>query len=185
METKIILGTILGLSKSRTHTFSKSNTNELVLIKGIGIEGDAHAGEKVKHRSRVRKDPNQINLRQVHLIHSELFDELNSKGFVVKAGDLGENICTQNIDLLGLKEDAVLKIGSSAVIRITGLRNPCSQLDRFQDGLMQAVLARGENNKLIRKAGIMAVVEESGTVKLGDPIVLMAVPEAARPLDVV
>lgn len=158
------------LSKSKSHTFSKQNFDSLRLLKGEGIEGDAHCGEKVKHRSRVAKNPDQPNLRQVHLIHSELFEELNKQGFDLKPGDIGENITTKGIDLLKLPKDTVLQIGHYVRIKITGLRNPCYQLDGFKKGLMKAVLDEGEKGKLIRKSGIMGIVLQGGELKLGDEI---------------
>ena len=165
-------GIVKALSKSGTHTFSKYNCESIVLLKGLGVEGDAHMGEKVKHRSRVRKDPNQPNLRQVHLIHAELFEELQEKGFHVQDGEMGENITTQGIDLLGLPKDTILSIGHTSKIQVTGLRNPCVQLDGFQKGLMKAVLDRDEEGNLVRKSGIMGIVLEGGTINVGDEIVV-------------
>jgi MOSC domain-containing protein YiiM len=143
-----------------------------MLLKGLGVQGDAHMGEKVKHRSRVAKDPNQPNLRQVHLIESELFDELKEKGFVVREGEMGENITTQGIKLLDLPKNSILHIGESAMVMITGLRNPCSQLDTFQDGLMKAVLDKDEAGNIIRKSGVMGIVLKAGEVKYGDEIII-------------
>jgi len=163
-------GTITSLSLSSSHTFSKEVVNSLKLIEGIGVEDDAHAGTTVKHRSRVAVDPSQPNLRQVHLIHSELHDELQQSGFNVKAGDMGENITTKGIDLLTLPKDTILAIGSEVRLQVTGLRNPCKQLDNFQDGLMSAVLDRDDEGNLIRKAGIMTVVLKGGQVSTGDRI---------------
>lgn len=149
---------------------------------GPGVEGDAHAGETVRHRSRVARDPNQPNLRQVHLIHSELHDALAAAGFSVSAGDMGENITTRGIDLLALPTGARLRIGESAVIEVTGLRNPCAQLDRFQPGLMAAVLERDEEGNLIRKAGIMGIVLTAGEVRGGDSIRVELPPGPHQPL---
>jgi len=163
-------GKVLAVSKSHTHSFSKINYDGIQLIAGKGVEGDAHFGEKVKHRSRVAKDPTQPNLRQVHLIHSELFDELYLKGFLVKPSDLGENITTRGIELLTLPRNAILKIGPTAKIQITGLRNPCKQIDDFQKGLLKAVLGKDKNGDLIRKTGIMGIVLSSGVVTVGDAI---------------
>lgn len=146
------------------------------------MEGDVHAGSTVKHRSRVARDRNQPNLRQVHLIHAELFDELKAKGFIVEPGEMGENITTSGIDLLNLPEGTCLTIGSDAVIRITGLRNPCAQLDGFQSGLMRAVLDHDASGNLIRKAGIMAVVEKGGRVLPGDSIKITLPVTDHRPL---
>lgn len=161
---------VLAVSLSEAHDFSKETKNSIELIAGIGVKGDAHSGKKVKHRSRVRRNPNQANLRQVHLIQNELLEDLNKNGFSVKAADLGENITTQNIDLLVLPTNTKLAIGDSAVIQITGLRNPCAQLDNFQYGLTKAVLDRDKNGDLIRKAGVMAIVLEGGIIKPDDKI---------------
>lgn len=164
------MSTVTALHLSPKHTFSKCSVPTATLIEGIGIEGDAHAGETVKHRSRVRFDPLQPNLRQVHLLHAEVFDELATKGFQVDPGDIGENVTTRNIDLLSLPRDTVLWLGENAAVRLTGLRNPCVQLDRFQDGLMKALLEKDEFGNLIRKAGVMSVVLYGGHVKVNDEI---------------
>jgi MOSC domain-containing protein YiiM len=156
--------------KSNTHTMSKLEQQTIVLLEGLGVEGDAHMGVTVKHRSRVAADPTQPNLRQVHLIHSELHDELNSRGFKIEAGQMGENITTQGIDLLSLPKGTKMFLGETAMLEITGLRNPCTQLDGLQNGLMNAVLDRDEAGKLIRKAGIMGVVLLGGEVKPGDEV---------------
>lgn len=140
------------------------------LIAGLGVDGDAHSGATVKHRSRVARDPSQPNLRQVHLIHAELHDELRDLGFAVGPGDMGENITTRGIDLLSLPVGAKLKLGDEAVVVITGLRNPCLQLDAFLPGLMNTVLDRTPSGELVRKAGIMGIVEKGGVVKSGDAI---------------
>ena len=149
-------GVVVAVSASATHTFSKTGCEQIALRAGHGVEGDAHGGTTVKHRSRVKRDPTQPNLRQVHLIHSELFAELAAQGFDITPGLLGENITTQGLDLLGLPAGTVLGIGDVALC-ITGLRNPCAQLDRYRPGLMQAVLARAPDGSLIRKAGVMSV----------------------------
>ena len=145
--------------------------------------GDAHKGEKVKHRSRVARDASQPNLRQVHLIHAELHDELRGAGFVVAAGQMGENVTTRGLDLLGLPTGARLRLGDEAVVEVTGLRNPCAQLDTIQPGLMKATLDRGENGELIRKAGVMAIVVADGEVRPGDPIRIEVPGEPHRPLE--
>lgn len=155
---------VVALHLSGSHSFSKQAQHRLTLLEGIGVQGDAHAGVTVKHRSRVARDPSQPNLRQVHLIHAELFDALARGGFDVKPGDLGENITTRDIDLLGLPTGARLHIGESALVQVTGLRNPCAQIDRFQSGLMHAVLDRTPDGKLVRKAGVMGVVLRGGAV---------------------
>ncbi|HEV2564930.1 MAG TPA: MOSC domain-containing protein, partial [Microvirga sp.] len=159
---------VTAVSSSPSHSFSKTNQDVIRLLVGLGVEGDAHLGATVKHRSRVAKDPSQPNLRQVHLIHAELHDELRQAGFNVSAGDMGENVTTRGIDLLELPTGARLLIGRSAVVEVTGLRNPCVQIDRFQKGLMKAVLGRDAHGNLVRKSGIMAIVLEGGEVRSGD-----------------
>lgn len=169
--------TIEAVSSHPAHAFSKTNQSRIQLLVGLGVGGDAHAGKTVKHRSRVAKDPTQPNLRQVHLLHAELHDELRAKGFMVSAGEMGENITTRGIDLLSLPTGTRLSIGDGAMVEVTGLRNPCVQIDRFQKGLMAAVLDRDERGQLIRKAGVMAIVLQGGEVKPGDPI-RVELPEA-------
>ena len=176
-------GLITAVSVSTTHTFSKSNQDSIQLIAGLGVEGDAHQGKTVKHRSRVKKDPTQPNLRQVHLIHSELHDELKMAGFDVSAGQMGENITTRGIDLLGLPTDTLLHLGNTAVVKVTGLRNPCAQLNRFRGGLMDAVLDYDEEGNLIRKAGVMSIVTIGGEVKPGDTIRVELPAKPYRSLD--
>jgi MOSC domain-containing protein YiiM len=176
---------VTAVSCSSSHSFSKPNQDSIRLLAGLGIEGDAHLGTKVKHRSRAAKDPTQPNLRQVHLIHAELFDELAGKGFSVAAGAMGENVTTRGIDLLNLPAGTRLHLGESAVIEVTGLRNPCVQIDRFQKGLMKAVLGKDEQGNVIRKSGIMAIVLEGGQVRPGDAIRVELPSEPHRPLNVV
>ena len=163
-------GEVLTVSACGEHLFSKEVRTNIRLIKGFGVEGDAHMGAKVKHRSRVARNPNQPNLRQVHLIHAELLTELNQRGFDVSPGSIGENILTEGIQLLDLPTGTCLRIGKSATIKVTGLRNPCWQLDNFQSGLLKAVLDQDENSNIIRKSGIMAIVLKSGDVWPGDEI---------------
>ena len=163
-------GRVIAVQRSTSHSFSKYGEDEIVLVAGVGVQGAAHAGATVKHRSRVRRDPTQPNLRQVHLLHAELFDELAEQGFTVFPGDLGENVTTQGIDLLGLSPGTRLLLGSQAVVEVTGLRNPCSQIDRFQPGLMQAVLGRDAAGELVRKAGVMAVVVDGGPIRPQDRV---------------
>ena len=153
------------------------------MLEGLGIEGDAHCGAKVKHRSRVRTDPDQPNLRQVHLIHAELLAELQEKGFPVQAGTMGENVLTAGIDLLALPTNSLLALGDEVVLRVTGLRNPCYQLDNYQNGLTQAVLDRDVDGSLIRKAGVMAVVVKGGVVKVNDPISITVPPAPHQKLE--
>jgi MOSC domain-containing protein YiiM len=163
-------GVIIAVSQSTDHIFSKPNQNRITLLTGLGVEGDTHMGEKVQHRSRVAKDPNQLNLRQVHLIHAELHDELRSAGFDVSAGQMGENITTRGIDLLGLPTGTRLHLGKEAVVEVTGLRNPCEQLDNFQDGLLKACIDRDGEGNVIRKAGVMSIILVGGEVFPGDSI---------------
>jgi MOSC domain-containing protein YiiM len=175
-------GMITAVSRSAAHTFSKSTQDSIRLLTGLGVEGDAHMGETVKHRSRVARNPNQPNLRQVHLVHAELLDELRNAGFTVSAGEIGENVATRGIDLLGLPTGTRLHLGATAVVEVTGLRNPCAQLDRFQPGLMAAVLDRDAQGRLIRKAGIMGIVLTGGDVRPDDPIRVELPPEPHRSL---
>ena len=173
---------VLAVSFRRGHHFSKTPALSIRLLTGLGVEGDGHMGALVKHRSRARFNPTLPNLRQVHLIHAELFDELRGKGFSISPGDLGENVTTHDIDLLSLPTGTRLMLGYSATIEITGLRNPCIQMDRFQSGLMAATLDKTADGKLIRKAGIMAVVLADGDVRPGDAIRVELPTAPHRPL---
>jgi MOSC domain-containing protein YiiM len=166
------MGIVTAVSLNPGHHFSKPNVLSIRLLEGLGVDGDAHAGKTVKHRSRVRRDPSQPNLRQVHLVHSELFDELRAKGFNVTPGDIGENVTTRGIDLLALPTGTRLRLGEVATVEITGLRNPCVQLDTFQKGLMAATLDKDADGNLIRKAGVMGVVLVGGEVRPGDTITI-------------
>jgi MOSC domain-containing protein YiiM len=174
---------VIAVAASPGHTFGKPTRDRVRLLAGLGVEGDAHAGETVKHRSRVKADPTQPNLRQVHLIHAELFDELRAGGFEVGPGQMGENVTTRGVPLLTLPRGTRLRLGVEAVVELTGLRNPCSQLDRFQPGLMAALLGRDADGALIRKAGVMAVVLAGGEVRLGDPVSVELPPEPHEKLD--
>ena len=167
---------VAAVHSNATHSFSKTTHLGIELIAGLGVRGDAHCGVTVKHRSRVAKDPTQPNLRQVHLIHEELFAEVSASGLQVQPGHMGENITTQGIDLLVLSAGTRLKIGSRAVIEITGLRNPCLQIERFQPGLLAAVLGHASNGSHVRKAGVMAIVIADGSIRAGDPITVLQVP---------
>lgn len=175
---------VAAVHASGLHSFSKFAEPSIHLTAGLGVDGDAHAGTTVKHRSRVARDASAPNLRQVHLLHAELFDELMEAGFAVWAGDLGENITTRGIDLLGLPTGTRLHLGRAggAVVELTGLRNPCSQLDKFQRGLMAATLARDAQGGLVRKAGVMSIVLAGGEVREGDPIRIELPPGEPRPL---
>jgi MOSC domain-containing protein YiiM len=175
-------GLVEAVSQRSTHSFSKQPRMWIRLLAGLGVEGDAHLGATVKHRSRVTRDPTRPNLRQVHLLHRELLEALKVQGFVIGPGDIGENILTCDIDLLGLPTGTVLRIGATAEVRVTGLRNPCIQLDRFKRGLMAATLDRDAEGNLIRKAGVMAVVLAGGEVWFGDAIQVVLPPEPHRRL---
>ncbi|HEY0886681.1 MAG TPA: MOSC domain-containing protein [Ramlibacter sp.] len=161
---------VVAVHRSASHSFSKFAEDAIRLVPGLGVEGDAHAGATVRHRARRARDPAQPNLRQVHLLHAELFDELMAADHPVWPGDMGENVTTRGIDLLALPTGARLRIGPSAIVEVTGLRNPCVLLDRFQPGLMAATLARDAHGGLVRKAGVMAIVVAGGDVKPQDGI---------------
>jgi MOSC domain-containing protein YiiM len=168
--------------RSASHTLAKGGQASIRLLEGLGVEGDAHMGETVKHRSRVARDPSQPNLRQVHLIHAELHDELRARGFPIRAGEMGENITTRGVDLLALPAGTRLRLGPEAVVEITGLRNPCAQLDSLRQGLMAAVLERDAEGRLIRKAGVMGVVRAGGLVRPADDIRVELPPAPHHPL---
>lgn len=163
-------GIVAAVSNGSRHALAKGNLPAIRLRAGYGVEGDAHAGATVQHRSRVARDPNQPNLRQVRLIHPELHDELRASDFDVAPGQMGENITTRGLDLLGLPTGALLKLGQAALIQVTGLRNPCRQLEGIQQGLMAAVLGRGPDGNLAPQAGVMGVVIAGGAVRPGDGI---------------
>jgi MOSC domain-containing protein YiiM len=161
---------VVGVCADGSHNFSKPQRASIRLIEGLGVEGDAHLGRTVQHLSRIRRDPAVPNLRQVHLIHAELHDEMRRQGFDVGPGDLGENITTRGIDLLALPRDARLHIGTDAIVEVKGLRNPCYQIDDFRTGLLKICIDKDEDGNLIRKAGVMGIVLKSGEVKPGDAI---------------
>jgi MOSC domain-containing protein YiiM len=175
-------GTVTAVCRNGTHEFSKSEQESITLLAGLGVEGDAHMGVTVKHRSRVARDPNQPNLRQVHLIHTELFDELAAAGYTVRSGELGENVTTSGIDLLGLPTGTLLHIGDQAIVEVTGLRNPCAQIDDYQQGLLKQVAYRDDDGGVVRKAGIMGIVRTGGTVRPGDQIHVALPDPPHRPL---
>ena len=173
------------VSSSLTHSMAKRGRERIRLIAGMGVEGDAHQGSKVRHRSRVARDPDQPNLRQVHLLHAELHEELQGSGFRIEAGQMGENITTRGMDLLGLPRGTRLTIGDAVIVEVTGLRNPCSQLDGLQPGLMRAVLGRDADGNLVRKAGVMSIVISGGEVRPGDCITAELPPPPHHRLEVV
>jgi MOSC domain-containing protein YiiM len=167
---ELVTPSVRSVSRSARHGFSKAVEDEIRLVAGLGVEGDAHAGVTVQHRSRRHRPDPPPNLRQVHLIHAELFDEVATGGFVVEPGDMGENVTTQGVDLLSLPRGTRLHLGRHAVVELTGLRNPCTQIDGFSDGLMRAVLGRDADGNLVRKAGVMSIVLASGLVRAGDRV---------------
>lgn len=173
---------VLAVHSKGTHAFSKDSARRIQLLAGQGVVGDAHCGATVKHRSRVARDPTRPNLRQVHLMHSELFAELARRGLHVLPGQMGENITTADLPLLGLAQGTVLRLGTQALVRVTGLRNPCSQIEAFMPGLLAAVLERTPQGERVRKAGIMGIVLESGSVEPGDAITIEHVPCSPSPL---
>ncbi len=178
-------GRIVATHRSSTHTFSKVPQTSITLVAGLGVAGDAHQGVTVKHRSRVAKDPTQPNLRQVHLVPTELHDALLESGFEVGPGRMGENLTTEGIDLNSLPTGAVLTLGETAQIRITGLRNPCQQLDGLHPGLMKRLIRRDEAGNIVRLAGVMSVVVTGGEVRPGDPIRVTVPDGPHQPLVVV
>ncbi len=170
-NTEAIAGVVTAVSRSATHTMAKPNRESIRLLAGLGVEGDAHAGVTVKHRSRVAIDPNQPNLRQVHVIHAELHEELATREILVAPGAMGENITTRGVDLLALPTGARLHFGASAVVEVTGLRNPCGQLNGIARGLMAAVLEHdAAGNVIRRKAGVCGIVVAGGDVRPGDGV---------------
>ena len=177
--------TVVAVSRDGGHRFSKPQTREIFLLAGLGVQGDAHAGTTVQHSSHAAADPTQRNLRQVHLIHAELFAELGEQGFDVQPGQLGENITTRNLDLLALPQGTVLSIGPEAVVEVTGLRNPCAQINAFQPRLLNAVLGRDSYGDVVRKAGIMGIVVTGGRVMPGDGIVVRLPAEPHHALECV
>ena len=173
---------VAGLSRSAGHRFSKDGTDRLALLAGLGVDGDCHAGPTVQHLSRLRRDPGQPNLRQVHLMAAELYDELAEKGFELASGQLGENVTTTGVDLVALARGTRLSIGTEVVLEVTGLRNPCVQIDRFRPGLLAEVLYRDAEGQVVRRAGVMAVVLDGGEVGVGDTITVEPPPPPLSPL---
>jgi MOSC domain-containing protein YiiM len=173
---------VISVSVSAGHTMSKNPVHSVELLAGLGVVGDAHRGVTVQHLSRVARDPSAANLRQVHLLHAEVLEELAGTGFAIAPGRIGENITTIGIDLLALPSRTQLEIGATAVVEVTGLRNPCRQLDGIEPGLMAALRGRDANGQLVRKAGVMAVVVTSGAVTVGDRIGVRVPAEPHAPL---
>jgi MOSC domain-containing protein YiiM len=171
-----VTASIRALHCCNAHTFSKAQEPALTLLAGLGVYGDAHCGSTVKHRSRVAIDPNQPNLRQVHLLSAEILEALNAQGYRLKPGDLGENVTTTGVDLHALPTGTLLRLGDSALIALTGLRNPCHQIESFRDGLLRHVVSRDRNGNIVRRAGVMAIVVQGGDVHCGDLIVAQLPP---------
>lgn len=178
-----MMGQVTAVAQDSRHRFGKPLALEIRLLAGLGVEGDAHAGVTVQHRSRVARDPSQPNLRQVHLLQSELFEAVAAAGFRVAPGELGENVTTRGLDLLALPTGTRLRLGEAAIVEVTGLRNPCGQIERWQPGLLAQMLDRDAAGRLLRKAGIMAVVLASGPVRPGDVIAVELPPLPHRPLE--
>jgi MOSC domain-containing protein YiiM len=181
-ERPELQGQVASVHLDQAHVMAKGEVDGVELVEGLGVRGDAHFGATVQHRSRVRQDPTQPNLRQVHLIQRELIEDLAGRGFSVRPGQMGENILTRGVDLLSLPKSTILSIGSAAALLVTGLRNPCAQLNGIHDGLLTAVLHRGSNGELVLRGGIMAIVINSGWVRAGDPISVHLPPEPHRQL---
>lgn len=177
MTPDILSGYVLSVSLSASHSFSKATVESIRLLAGLGVEGDAHCGVLVKHRYHIRKDPTKPNLCQVHLLQAELFDELQAKGIVVAPGEMGENVTTRGVALLDLPTGTRLALGPDAVVQLTGLRNPCVQMNDLHPGLMAAVIERKATGKVIKKAGIMSIVITGGTIRPGDTIAVTLPPQ--------
>jgi MOSC domain-containing protein YiiM len=176
--------TVLAVASDRKHRFSKTPRESIRVVAGLGVEGDAHAGATVKHRSRWKKTPEAPNLRQIHLLQAELFDQLALAGFTVGPAELGENVTTRGIDLLSLAQGTWLRLGAEAIVELTGLRNPCVQIDRnIGPGAMAATLERAPDGSLVRKTGVMAVVLAGGEIRPGDPVELAYTPSIRLPLE--
>jgi len=174
--------TVIAVARDDGHRFSKPTVDAITLVAGHGVEGDAHAGSAVQHLSRLRRDPSTPNLRQVHLIHSELFDDVAAKGHAVEPGDLGENVTTTGIDLLDLPRGTRLRLGEDAIVEVTGLRNPCVQINGFSAGLMKELVRVDDRGETVRLAGIMSVVVVGGVVRPGDSIDVVLPAGAPLPL---
>lgn len=178
-----IRGRVVATNRSPTHTFSKSPTDSVQLLAGLGVDGDAHMGEKVKHRSRVKQDPDQPNLRQVHFVPGELHAQLAGKGYEVSPGLMGENITTEGIDMNVLPAGTIVRLGTDAVVELTGLRNPCPQLNGIKQGLMKELVFNDDTGTTVRLGGVMSVVLSSGVVRPGDELVATLPPEPHTPMD--
>lgn len=179
------MASVRALHLSSAYTFAKETADALELVAGLGVAGDVHSGATVRHRSRVERDPSQPNLRQVHLFDGEVLDELAAEGFGVTPGALGENLTTEGLDALSLPTGTLLRIGHTALLALTGIRNPCAQIEARFPGLLKRLVHRDETDTLHRITGAMAVVVQSGIVKPGDPIEVQLPPGAHLPLQLV
>ena len=177
--------TIIAVGCSQQHAFSKTTQHSIDLIEGLGVQGDAHNGVTVQHLSRMKIQPPPANLRQVHLIHAELFDELREAGHLVEPQQLGENVTTRHLDILQLPAGTLLQLGDQALVEVTGLRNPCQQIENFQAGLQDKLVFRDAEGKLMRKCGIMGIVKRGGNIQTGASIKVQLPPEPHKPLRVV
>lgn len=174
---------VVAVSLSAKHGFSKVPQAAIRLIAGEGVEGDVHRGERTQHLYRMRQDPTQPNLCQVHLLSSEKLEELRAKEFAVRPGDLGENILTEGLDLLNLPLATLLRVGEDALLQVTGLRTPCLKIDKYQRGLQQHMWGeRDELGRRTRRAGIMTIVLHGGLVRSSYPIAIEVPPEPHLPL---
>lgn len=163
-------GTVVAVHRSDSHSFSKPSAAAVTLVAGLGVEGDAHAGARVQHRSRVARDPEQPNLRQVSLFTQEMLDLVGERGFAVGPGDLGENVTTEGVDLFALPTGTVLRLGDDAMVVLTGLRNPCGQINGLHEGLLGELRVEGPDGEVVRRGGVMSMVVHGGVVRAGDTI---------------
>jgi hypothetical protein len=173
---------VVSVSRDDAHRFSKPAVPTITLVEGWGVDGDAHAGRTVRHRSRRARGPELPNLRQVHLLHEEVLDDVAARGFRVAPGEMGENVTTRGVPLLALPVGTVLALGPDASVELTGLRNPCRQIDTFAPGLMREMVGRDERGDVVRRAGVMAVVRTGGVVRAGDPVAVRLPEGPHRPL---
>ncbi|MEI7624224.1 MAG: MOSC domain-containing protein [Actinomycetes bacterium] len=180
--THELVGTVTSLHSDSGHNFSKPSIAEAVFLAGVGIEGDAHSGPTTQHLSRQKKDASRPNLRQVHLVASELHEELRADGFDVPFGAFGENLTTSGLDLGELPVGSTLRLGDDVIIALTGFRDPCSQIDKFQEGLRAAVSFKPETGPQLFRNGVMSVVVRGGTVRVGDTIKVALPAEPHQPM---
>ena len=176
-------GEVVAVSRALRHGFAKQPQPAIRLLAGEGVEGDAHRGTTVQHLYQVRRDPTQPNLCQVHLFAAEKLEELAAAGYVLGPGEMGENVLTRGVDLLRLPRHTRVRLGAQAVVEITGLRTPCSQIDGYRRGLQRLLWGpRDAKGRRERRAGVMAVVLTGGDVSPGDCLVLELPPKRHLPL---